>query len=195
MPKAPIKYKRDLQDKLNNAWNTIDFSEHFPDPNKLREGTHYITDNIDKINIEDDITILVGIDGRLLSLCCKSQDLELNYTLSHSKTISGSSSMFNRMDDVQSEVDEAFNIADEFDEKPEWYEYDSMPSLDLTGGGFLSFEDQTTTRDFIPVILANNEFVIRADAVGGMTDALSIPHSARVLHYLNSKWAARGKRV
>ena len=69
------------------------------------------------------------------------------------------------------------------------------PNLDLRSGGFVDLGSAPTDKDFLPALLTNNEFRLSSDAVKGMTNSLSAAHNSRILQYLNTKWAARGKNV
>ena len=190
-------YVDEIQGDLNKAYSEIDASEYFPKHKELSEAKDTLASMLFKLNADNDksgFTINVARNCDQLTISCLDLDIELHFTLSHSTSISGENSALNRMADILSEVDEAlYNYEDVH--KAEFVSFQGNPNLDLRSGGFVDLGGSPTNKDFVPALLTNNEFTLSADAVRGMTNALSIPHNARILQYLNNVWARRGKNV
>jgi len=188
-------YIDEIQDGLNKGYSEIDSADFFPKQDQLAKAKTELSSRLYALNDgEKELEINVARNGDQLSISCKDFDVELHYTLSHSTTISGENSTLNRMSDVLSEVDEAlYNYEDVH--KAKFVSYNGNPNLDLRSGGFVDLGSAPTDKDFLPALLTNNEFCLSSDAVKGMTNSLSAAHNSRILQYLNTKWAARGKNV
>ena len=190
-------YTDEIQDELTNFYSGIEATEFFPKQDQLAKAKSTLTSRLFKLNSlndESELTINVARNGDQLSISCLDLDVELHYTLSHSTTVSGENSSLNRMADVLSEVEESLmNVEDVH--KLKFVSFNGNPNLDLRSGGFIDFGNEPRDRDFIPALLTNNEFCLSADAVKGMTNSFSTAHNSRILQYLNTAWAERGKNV
>jgi len=190
-------YTDRIQNDLNGFFSDVKASEYFPKQAQLAEAKSTLASRLfklNRLNDESELTINVARNGDQLSISCMDQDIELHYTLSHSTTVSGENSSLNRMADVVDEVEEAMQSAEGL-KTANWVSFNGNPNLDVRSGGFIDLGDTPSDRDFVPALLTNNEFVLSAAAVRGLTNALSVPHNSRVLEYLNNAWAQRGKNV
>ena len=145
-------------------------------------------------NNKSGITINIARDCSQLTISFLELDLEVNFTHSHSSTISAEGSVLNRMADVQNEIDEALNSELDKPEKLKWVAgKHGGPKLDITNGGFIEFGNLDVRHDFLEAWVSNNEFMLSSNAVKGMTNASSHAHSSRILNYLNRIWSLRGQ--
>ena len=187
-----IKYNTETQDQLNSLFSDEDTAKYFPDKKKLMEAKSTMAAEVFAKNTFDNPTTFnIARDCSALSISREDLDVELHFTLSHSTSITGENSSFNRMADVLCEVEDALEVKDQT--KLNWVEHNGVPNLDIRDGGFVDLGNTTTEKDFVPALLTNHEFVLSAAAVRGLTNALSVPHNSRILQYLNNVWAVRGK--